>query len=339
MRRRRAAVVVALLVQLGFVLACSAPGQRASMSVDGSAPCLPGETCSSLAPAGLRFSTLSHAPLGAPPAVTAVGGAQTVFFTGASGGDLSATVDRGLGTATVNPAQPDTTPSFVFKPQSEGDALVSIRERASRALLDRITLSAAVARQVDLRVRWGIFGTRPLGAIWAGASVRTEAFASSFAAGAQVDLVDDAWSMSSSDSTVLAVDHRTLRARREGFSSVQIRIGDSTLPRGVSVVSTIDALEVVDAATGEALSSPWPVSDRLLMVRGRAGRTPVEGAPITMTPSHPEVSPESAALLDPEDPAFYLLPTVEVAAPRRLPVVFRSGAVELRGELLLAPRS
>jgi len=39
-----------------------------------------------------------------------------------------------------------------------------------------------------------------------------------------------------------------------------------------------------------------------------------------------------------EDPGFDLLPVVEVATPMRLPVVFRSGAVELRGEMLLEPR-
>jgi hypothetical protein len=39
-----------------------------------------------------------------------------------------------------------------------------------------------------------------------------------------------------------------------------------------------------------------------------------------------------------EEPGFYLLPVVEVATPMRLPVVFRSGAVELRAEMLLEPR-
>lgn len=337
--RRRAVVIGALVVQLVFALACSAPGVRASMSVDGSAPCLPGETCSSLAPGGLQFWSESRSLFGGPPSVTAVGGTQTVFFSGATAGDLEATVDRGSAVATIHPA-PTERPasSFVFKPLGEGEALVSIRERASRALLDSVTLSARVARQVDLRVQWGLYATRPLGAIWAGVSIHTDALPSTLSNGAELPLVDDDWSLSSSNSAVLEVDRRQLRARTEGVSTVQIRIGDGTFPRVVSVVSTIDALEVTDAFTGEVVASPWRVTERMLVVRGRSGRTPVEGVPVTMTPPRPEVSSEQITAVDPTDPAFYLLPTVGVATPTRLPVVFRSGAVELRGELLLEPR-
>jgi hypothetical protein len=337
---RRAWVIGSLIVQMTSGQAC-APGERAQAArwtpVDVEAPCPAGETCSSLAPRGLQFSSVTRSPTPAPPSKTAVGGRQTISFALSAPAALSAAVERGEASVQLAERQPDSdSRSFTFAPRAAGGAVVAIRERATGALLDRIGLDAATPEGVDL-VTGTVVYERPLGLLWLGAPIEIYARAFVGPVSAQSLVVDELWSMSALDADSIVVEGRSVRGLRVGVWGLKTRVGSTAINRAVRVVDAVDGLRVTSINDREARPSPWSFRNGLLHVQATLGGVVVDGAPITVESPPAELLFESRGINALLGQGFFIAPAVEVRRPTRVPITVRSGAVVLRGEVLLTP--
>ncbi len=339
---RRAAVIGSLIVQLGFALACAAPGERARAAdprmPDADAPCPAGETCSALAPRGLYFSRAGAALLGGGPETTAVGGAQSISFSLPQSADLTAGVESGAAAVTLAPVVAANTRwdwTFTFRPSAVGSTTVAIRESATRALLDRIALEAAIPDRVTLRSGTVLYDA-PLGFLWLGSAVTTHVDARSGSA-TGVPVFDEEWSMTSHTPSALAIEGRSLRGLLIGQWAARVNIGSTVLSTVVRVVETVDSLRVVGTNDRVARPSPWSFDHGLLHVQAMLGGVVVEGAPITVESARPTMVRPTRDNEEWLGDGVFIAPVSQVATPTRVPITLRCGSLVLRGEVLLTP--